>query len=247
MVEGLLRKGISQSIEHVDEGKGIVTGYFSSFDTLDSDGDVITKGAYTKTIAESGPTGKNRIKHLFNHDSNMIVAKILELKEDSYGLWYKSQAGSHTLGQDWLKMVKDELITEHSIGFKVIKSHKGEHTSGNVQFLTELQVWEGSSVTWGANPYTPVMSKSIEASIEELGDLMYRLEKAVSNGTYSDDTLIHLENQVKELRETIANRLVKQTTLPGGVQTTDTTKPDESKEEAEMEIVRTFKMAVKNG
>ena len=45
----LLYKNLNQGISDVDVKKGIVTGYFSSFDNMDSDGDVIRKGAFTKT------------------------------------------------------------------------------------------------------------------------------------------------------------------------------------------------------
>ena len=36
-------------LDDLDETKGIVKGYGSVFGNVDSDGDVITKGAYTKT------------------------------------------------------------------------------------------------------------------------------------------------------------------------------------------------------
>ena len=43
-----------------DEKMGIVEGYGSVFGNVDSDGDIITKGAYRKTITENG----NRVKYL---------------------------------------------------------------------------------------------------------------------------------------------------------------------------------------
>jgi phage head maturation protease len=109
----LLYKNLSQGISDVDVKKGIVTGYFSSFDNMDSDGDVIRKGAFTKTINENF----QRVRHLLDHDSTKSVGKILSLKEDTKGLYYESKAGRHTLGRDFLLMVEDGLISEHSIGF----------------------------------------------------------------------------------------------------------------------------------
>ena len=79
----MIYKNISQGIiEDIDEMKGIVTGYFSSFNNIDSDGDVILSGAYKKTVAENGPSGRNRIMHLLQHNPLMPLAKPMELIED---------------------------------------------------------------------------------------------------------------------------------------------------------------------
>ena len=126
----LLYKNLSQGISDVDVKKGIVTGYFSSFDNMDSDGDVIRKGAFTKTINENF----QRVRHLLDHDSTKSVGKILSLKEDTKGLYYESKAGRHTLGRDFLLMVEDGLISEHSIGFVTIKQKKMTDTIQVKQF-----------------------------------------------------------------------------------------------------------------
>ena len=38
-------------LQDIDDKTGIVKGYGSIFGNIDSDGDIITKGAYTKTIS----------------------------------------------------------------------------------------------------------------------------------------------------------------------------------------------------
>jgi len=43
-------------IKDVDGRKGIVTGYFSDFNSIDSDGDIIKPGAFTKSISQNGPS-----------------------------------------------------------------------------------------------------------------------------------------------------------------------------------------------
>lgn len=192
MIEGLLFKGNSQSIADVDEVKGIVTGYFSSFDVVDSDGDVITKGAFSKTIKEMGPTGSNRIKHLINHDINQMPAKVLELHEDATGLTFVSKAGTHTLGQDWLKMCMEGLYTEHSIGFKVVRNQKGEFHGERVNYITEIKLFEGSTVTWGANQFTPITGVK---SLEDVVSLFYKLEKVLRTGTFTDETFEKIQEQ----------------------------------------------------
>ena len=80
-MELYLTKGYSEGVKDVDTVKGIVTGYFSSFGNKDSDGDIIQKGAYTKSINENF----DRIKHLLDHDRTKAVGKMQVLKRTISG------------------------------------------------------------------------------------------------------------------------------------------------------------------
>jgi len=127
-------KSLAGEIKSVDVSKRTVSGYFSAFDKVDSYGDVVRKGAFAKTIMEQGPNSTQpRIKHLLNHDVSQPIGKIIELKEDNYGLFYVSEIGTHSLGEDFLKMVDSGLITEHSIGYQTIKYNKiGDDTKSGM-------------------------------------------------------------------------------------------------------------------
>ena len=59
----MIFKSATDRIEDIDEAQGIVTGLGSVFGNVDSDGDIIEKGAYTKTIQEN----RSRIKYLYQH------------------------------------------------------------------------------------------------------------------------------------------------------------------------------------
>ena len=153
------------AIKDVDGKQGIVSGYFASFNNVDSDGDIIMPGAFTKTIRENGPTSRQpRIKHLLNHDPEEPLGVITSLQEDAKGLAYTSQIGTHEDGIDFIKMVESGLITEHSIGYEVIKWRSSDTQTVTrygqqvpVRELLELKLWEGSSLTaWGANANTPI-------------------------------------------------------------------------------------------
>jgi HK97 family phage prohead protease len=190
----LLYKNLNQGITDVDVKKGIVTGYFSSFDNMDSDGDIIRKGAFSKTINENF----SRIRHLLDHDATKSVGKILELKEDNKGLYYESKAGRHTLGRDYLLMVEDGLINEHSIGFVTIKQ-KG---MGQYNEITEVKLYEGSSLQgWGANEMTPITGMK---SYETIGFMMDNILNAIKNGKYTDETFAKLELQLLQLHKELA-------------------------------------------
>jgi HK97 family phage prohead protease len=117
-------KSLGMEVKDVDTKQGIVSGYFSAFGMVDSDGDIIMPGAFKRSINDWGPDGKGRIKHLLNHDPSQPLGKIKELSEDSYGLKYTSAVGTHNLGRDFVKMVESGLINEHSIGFRTLREQK---------------------------------------------------------------------------------------------------------------------------
>lgn len=186
-------KSFEQSVKDVDTVQGIVSGYFSKFGNKDSDGDIIQKGAYTKTIQENF----KRIKHLLDHDRTKAVGVIQELKEDDYGLYYVSKAGRHTLGQDFLKMAEDGIITEHSVTIVPIKQKQSDELKANI--ITEVKMMEGSSLQfWGANEMTPIVGVKSES---DLFDLINVLEKALRNGTYSDETFKQIEKRYNGLKD----------------------------------------------
>ena len=131
-----LTKDIHGGVKDVDLSKNTVTLYFANFDSLDSDGDIIEKGAFTKTIKEWRPTGANRIKHWKNHDSNQVIGKPLELFQDSKGAGAVSWLGSKQLAKDALLDYQEGLITEHSFGYAVMAS---DLSNPDYQVLKELK------------------------------------------------------------------------------------------------------------
>lgn len=192
-------KSLQASVKDVDEKKGIVTGYFSAFGNVDSDGDIMMPGAFTKSIEDHGPTSQRpRIKHLLNHNPSQPLGVITSLKEDNYGLYYESKVGTHTLGKDFLKMVDSGLVSEHSIGFKTIREGK----SGEANLIHEVKLYEGSSLTgWGANEMTPLTG--IKGDIDLLQEKAAQLEKFIKNSDVSDETIELLEIQIKQLLQLI--------------------------------------------
>jgi HK97 family phage prohead protease len=217
---------VGAEIKDMDEKQGIVTGYFSSFNTLDSDNDIILHGAFTKSIAENGPQSpKPRIRHLLNHDLTQPLGDIQVLKEDSKGLYYESKVGTHALGVDFMKMVSSNLIKEHSIGFQIMKWDKGNKEM-DCRYLKELKLWEGSSLTaFGANENTPLTGvKSLDAYIERQNDLT----KAIANGTFTDETIKLLCSELERINKFLQEAFKSYgTTQP---EFTTTTEPNDEKE-----------------
>lgn len=202
-------KTLDFQLKEVDKASRKVRGYFSAFDKVDSYGDVVRKGAFAKTIMEQGPAStRPRIKHLMNHDVNKPLGKIAELTEDEYGLLYSSEIGSHALGEDFLKMAESGLITEHSIGYSVVKQNQlkdwKEAKDGDAIWeLVELKLYEGSSLTgWGVNQFTPLLPKAIKDT-GKIADRIKSLEKFCRNTDATDETIELLLLEVKQLSQLI--------------------------------------------
>ena len=192
-----VKKGLNQGFTDSDMKQGIVSGYFAVFGNKDLDGDVIEPGAFTKTVMERGPQGKQLIKYLLDHDKNKVVAKITNLYEDNKGLRYEAKIGSHSAGQDFQKMIESELINQHSFGFRTIKEQFDKEAKANL--IKEVMMYEGSAVQFlGANPETTFIDLKSEADAFEY---LSRLEKFVKTSDATDETLEKLENQLKSLLE----------------------------------------------
>ena len=192
----MLYKGIDLQFKDIDSNKGIVTGYFAAFNSVDSDGDVIEKGSFQKTIQERGPEGKQLIKWLLDHDKYKALGKIDVLKEDNYGLYYEGKVGRHTLGKDFMFMVEDGIINQHSFGYKTIKENYDNQTKTNR--IKELMMYEGSSVQFlGANPNTPITGVK---SLEDALDMCEKLQRFIQTSKATDETLIQLDTKLKSLQ-----------------------------------------------
>lgn len=198
-----LIKDTTLEVKDVDSVKGIVQGYFAAFNNVDTDGDIIIPGAFKKTIEENGPnSSKPRIKHLFMHRPTKLVGKLLDLKEDDNGLFFESQMTRTPLGKDVLQLYQDGILTEHSIGYNIIK--KEVDNENETQNLIELKLWEGSVVTWGANEETPVIGIK-STTKEETNNDIEKIIKALHDGNYTDETFVLLEIQLKQLQQQVAS------------------------------------------
>jgi HK97 family phage prohead protease len=193
-------KSFDLQVKDVDSKSGIVTGYFSAFGMVDSDGDIIMPGAFKRSIQDWGPEGKGRIKHLLNHNPSQPLGKPLVVKEDAYGLYYESKIGSHQLGKDFIKMVESGLISEHSIGFKTLREQKGSEANE----IYDVMLFEGSSLTaWGANENTPLIGMKGMKNIEKIQDQIKSFEKFIRDSDVTDETIDLCLIKVKQLAQTI--------------------------------------------
>lgn len=195
-------KSIDNAIKDVDEDKGIVKFAFAHFCSIDSDGDMIQKGAYEKTIKERHTAG--RIYHYKNHDSNVVVGKLLELYEEGeYGIAV-SKMSKNTAGRDALIEYQEGIITEHSQGLYPIK----QKDMNDYNLITEIKLVEVSTLTKeAANPNTPVLD------VKEAKNIIKELNERLKKGNYSDEYYNNIQQEIEILSKTLHSLKPSQDTL----------------------------------
>ncbi len=95
-----------------------VKACWSRLGNVDLDGDIIVAEAFTKTIKERGPEGKNMIWSLVDHKADMAhtLGKPKELYVEGDMLVAVTDLIETECGEDAIKLYEAGLINQHSIG-----------------------------------------------------------------------------------------------------------------------------------
>lgn len=184
----------------VDE-QGIVTIAVSSFNNVDSQDDIIEKGAFKKTVNENFA----RVKHLLNHDTTKLIGCPIEGNETDKFLLMKSALNLDTeIGRDvfsfYKQYAKYNRTLEHSIMAEVIKRDNVDNRR-----IKEVRLWEYSTLfSWGANENTPLIEFKNRDFSDSPQTAIKFLRDSISVDTFSDAQkeefgkhLSALENMVK--------------------------------------------------
>lgn len=157
---------VGLDIKQFNDDSGEFQGYASVFGTVDSDGDVIMPGAFKRTIQEHEARG-TMPKMLWQHDFREIVGRFTEMSEDQNGLLVKGYLITDvTKGREAYALMKEGVLDSMSVGFNIVDSGPSESRSmGRV--IQEVDLWEVSLVTWGANPDAKVTNVKAREGIRE--------------------------------------------------------------------------------
>lgn len=162
-----------------DAEAGVFEGYASVFGNIDSDGDIIEKGAYAEFLADDW----SRVKIMALHNDQWLpIGKPLKLFEDDVGLYIKAKISDTSMGLDIRQLMKDGVLDELSIGFVLLDYFMDD--DGN-RHLTKIILQEVSVVTWAANDKAKILdvkaqSNASATSPDALLELAGTLEKQAS-------------------------------------------------------------------
>ena len=183
-----------------DVENNIIEGYGAYFNNVDSYGDIIEKGAFSKSIIEN----KSRIKILWQHNPNEPIGRPIEMYEDDKGLYIKAKISNTELGRKAMELMRDGVISEMSIGYEVEK----KDFKGNNRVIKEVKLWEISAVTFAANPQAKILSVKNKENLElDLNNAIIKIEelKDLLNSLKPEQKL--QEENEEEILQTILKEL----------------------------------------
>lgn len=126
------------------DGFATFTGYASVFDYVDSQMDIVAKGAFNKSLVN-----RKNVKMLWQHDVSQPIGLYPMLHEDSKGLYAEGQICLATQkGQECHALMKQGAIDSLSIGFM---TKDADLAKSGVRTIKEADLWEISPVTFPAN------------------------------------------------------------------------------------------------
>ena len=176
-------------------GENEIEGYAAYFGNIDSYGDIIEQGAFSKTLKENA----GRVKVLWQHNTNEPIGKPVQMEQDSKGLYIKAKISMTDVGRKAMELMRDGVIDEMSIGYDIIK----DEYKGKNRMLKELRLWEFSPVTFAANEKARITSAKslsellhdvkhadigeIKNAIQKLNELVAQLEPEISTQKAKDD------------------------------------------------------------
>lgn len=173
-------------------GDGQFEAIVSVFGNMDSYGDVVMPGAFTKTLNEWQAKG-DPIPVYYSHqmsDPFSCIGEVLEAKETEQGLYVKAQLdiddpvpGSKAL--QVYRLLKGRRVTQFSFAYDILdadwaertaKGDNGDELSYEVYELKELKLHEVGPTPIGANQETELLA------VKSAGDHAKRLAAEVKAG-----------------------------------------------------------------
>lgn len=150
------RKALNFEIKKDDIAGRVFAGYASTFD-VDLGGDIITAGAFKKTIEGR----QQSIKVLWQH--NEPIGKSMRLYEDNIGLFVEGKVSKTRLGDEAIELMRDGVVDQMSIGFSV-PAGKSEMSDDGLRVIREVKLFEFSPVTF------PMNENAIITSVKSMRD-----------------------------------------------------------------------------
>lgn len=219
-------------VEIKDEDRGEVAAIFSTFDVVDSDGDVTLKGAFVdgapvvisayghRSWAGELPVGKGHIREL-------STEAVMEGR-----FFLDTQKGLDTF-RTVKAMSEGDSLQEWSYSLDNIKSRRGEFEGKQVRFIESVHVTEVSPVLKGAGVNTRTLATKgakfsehialVRADVDELITratevMALRAQKGKSLGDESAELLDALTADLDRLKELLEGGT---THVPDETDTTD--------------------------
>jgi len=181
---GRVTKDFTFDVKSVTDA-GTIEGYASVFGVMDSEGDVVAAGAFSRTIKAWAAKGRP-VPVLWQHDAFQPIGVTDSIEEDEKGLRVRATLLSADVvkAREAHALAKANALGGLSIGFSVPNlASDGQPATfydeeQNARVFREVKLWEYSLVTFPANEDAVITSvKTAEAPewVAELTDAVREL------------------------------------------------------------------------
>ena len=189
-------KNTSFELKEINED-GTIIGYGAVFDVKDNGGDIITKGAFSRSLN----TGK-KVKMLWQHKRDEPIGVWNEINSDDNGLLLKGQLALETQqGRETYALLKMGALEGLSIGFIPVQVDFDEK---GTRLLQEVNLKEVSIVTFPMNEEANVLavkSDQPELNIDQLKEVSEFIRSIVNvpEEIKEDDELKHISDDIADI------------------------------------------------
>ncbi len=168
---------VSLEIKALPEDEiGVFEGYGAVFGNIDSDGDIIAKGAFADSLRLRTP------KMLWQHNAREPIGVFTEVKEDENGLYVKGKLINTGRGAEAYELLKMGALDGMSVGFKT-KQASRDHGTGR-RTIMQAELMEVSLVTFPANELATV------TAVKSLNGLSMDMDTKSDDTDYKKDGVI---------------------------------------------------------
>lgn len=154
------------------DAQGVIAGYASTFNGIDSYGDTIQPGAFAASLAKGLPV------MLWAHRRDAPIGRWVEVREDARGLRVQGELNLRTAaGRDAFESLRAGDLNGLSIGFRVPSG--GSEQRGDIRVLRTIDLAEISVVTIPADPTArvdsikaaskPANAQELQRALQDLG------------------------------------------------------------------------------
>lgn len=182
------RQDFNLEIKAIDES-GVFSGYASTFGNEDLGGDIVQKGAFTKTLSK----GAESVLMFYQHDSAEIIGEFTKLHEDEKGLFFEGKLFIDDIqrAKETRFLMQKKKLKAVSIGYTI--ESKGFDADGR-RLLKEIDLKEISVVTFPMNEMATIdavksveemTEREFEKSLRDVVGLSQKQAKALMSGGYA--------------------------------------------------------------
>jgi HK97 family phage prohead protease len=154
-----------------------ISGYASVFGNVDSDGEIVDRGAFLASLAQHRKAGTQPLM-LWQHDPHQVIGKWDHFEEDSTGLLATGRLlPAVQRAAEAIALVSEGAIYGLSIGFNTVR----DRVINRVRHLEVLKLLEVSLVSFASNSVARIHLSGKEHGQRSDVKILVDLERALSD------------------------------------------------------------------